>query len=121
MQAGRVQEALGHYARSLISAESRGDDLQVLFDLQALANALAALGRDRDAVEVCGLAEGLTAQMSDVIAAPIEHLFGMEPLAAAEQRLGPAAVERCKAAGRARPATRRVARACELARAESRA
>jgi hypothetical protein len=121
MKAGRVHEALGHYARSLIAAESRGDDLQLLFDLEGLANALAALERDRDAVEVFGLAEALTAQMSDVIPAPIEHLYGMGPLAAAEQRLGPESVERCKAVGRAQPAARRVARACELARAESRA
>jgi predicted ATPase/class 3 adenylate cyclase len=119
MKAGRVQEALGHYARSLIAAEGRGDDLQVLFDLQGLANALATLERDRDAVEVFGLAEGLTAQMSDVIPAPVEHLFGMEPLAAAQQRLGPQAVGRCKALGREHPAARRVARACELARAGS--
>ena len=36
-------------------------------------------------------------------------------------RLGPEAVERCEAVGRAQPATRRVARACELARAGSQA
>jgi hypothetical protein len=47
-----------------------------------------------------------------------EHLLGQEPVAHAEERLGPDAVERCKAIGQAQaqaPA-RRVARACELAR-----
>jgi class 3 adenylate cyclase/predicted ATPase len=117
MQAGNPQEALGHYVQSLISAESRNDELQVLFDLLGVANGLATLHHDAEALEVTGLAEALTEHMSGTAAPSLaEHLLGHEPVAHAEERLGADAVERCKAIGQAQAPARRVARACELAR-----
>ena len=114
----RPEEALEPYARSLSVAEARGNELQVLFDLLGVAIALAALGRDAEAIEATGLAEAQGAQvasMSDFAGASSGHLLGDEAIVAAAARLGPAADE-CLAAGRAIPAARRVAHACALAR-----
>jgi hypothetical protein len=57
MQRDRPHEALPHYVRSIEAAESRDDLLQVHFDLQGLANALARLEHDAAALEVHALAE----------------------------------------------------------------
>jgi len=116
MAAGRPEEALEPYARSLETAEVRGDRLQVLFDLRGMANALAQLGRDEDALEVLGLADEQAVEMggSTEIAA---HLQGDAPVRSALDRLGPLRAERARARGRTVGAGLRVARTCQLVRA----
>jgi predicted ATPase/class 3 adenylate cyclase len=113
---GRPREALEHYARSLEAAQARGDHLQVFHDLEGVANALAILQDDTEALEVAGLAE---AQGRDVGRAPgtAEQLVGSDAVAAADERAGAAVAAKLKARGRAVPAGSRVTVACQLARA----
>jgi hypothetical protein len=117
MRLERPQEALEPYARSMSTAEARGNELQVLFDLLGVATALAALGRDVEAIEATGLAEAQgvdVASMNDFAGASFTHLLGDAAIVAARDRLGDAAHEPL-ARGRAVPAGRRVATACALA------
>jgi hypothetical protein len=120
MATGRPADALEPYARSLEGAQRRDDPLQILFDLRGVANALGALGRDEEAVEVLGLAD---MQAEDVGGKTDigEHLQGDAPLRAALGRLGPETAEAARARGQAIVPGRRVARACELGRAVVRA
>ena len=113
---GHTQGALEHYARSLEEAQTRGDNLQVFHDLWGVANALAILRRDADAIEVSGLA---AAQGQDVGRSTdgSAGLIESEALAAAEQRVGAAVAADLKARGRAVAAGSRVMAACQLARA----
>jgi tetratricopeptide (TPR) repeat protein len=111
---GRTQGALEHYAQSLEAAENRGDHLQVFHDLSGVANALAILHRDADAIEVSGLA---AAQSQDVGRSTAEHLVESVALAAAEQRLGAGVAADLKARGCAVAAGNRVTAACQFARA----
>ena len=60
---GRPMEALEPYARSLEDAQARGDQLQIFHDLSGMANVLAILHQDDEALEVAGIAE---AQAHDV-------------------------------------------------------
>jgi tetratricopeptide (TPR) repeat protein len=117
MRLGRPEEALEPYARSMSTAEARGNELQVLFDLLGVATALATLGRDAEAMEATGLAEAQgveVASMSDFAGASFTHLLGDTAIVTARDRLGDAALEHV-ARGRAVPAGRRVATACALA------
>jgi predicted ATPase len=116
---GQTQEALEHYAQSLEAAETRGDHLQVFHDLSGVANALAILHRDADAIEVSGL---VVAQGQDVgrsTEGTAELLVESEALAAAERRVGAAVAADLKARGRALAAGNRVMAACQLARARA--
>ena len=115
MSSGRPQEALEHYARSLDAAQARGDGLQVLFDLQGVATALAVLRHDADALEVVGLAEAYGVEVGGASAKTVGHLLGGDSLVAAEQRVGPAGALELNARGHAVPAGNRVTRACQLA------
>ena len=117
MRLGHPEDALEPYARSLSTAEARGNELQVLFDLLGVAAALAACGRDVEALEATGIAEAQgveVASMSDFAGASFTHLLGDAAIVAARDRLGEAAYEPL-ARGRAVPAGRRVATACALA------
>ncbi|MEA2135554.1 MAG: hypothetical protein QOC68_3463 [Solirubrobacteraceae bacterium] len=117
MQRDRPHEALPHYVRSIEAAESRDDLLQVHFDLQGLANALARLEHDAEALEVHALAEAHGSEMGGPGGSIVDHLFGRDPIILAEQRAGAAAAAENHARGYAVPAGRRVFRACQLARA----
>jgi hypothetical protein len=119
MQSGRPRDALEPYARSLEAAELRGDALQVLFDLQGVASALALLGADSDALEVSGLVEAQGLDIGGAGASYVHHTLGSDPVTAAEQRVG-APASQLKARGGAVPGSARVARACQLARAHQR-
>jgi tetratricopeptide (TPR) repeat protein len=114
---GRPRGAFEHYARSLEAAQARGDHLQVFHDLEGVANALAILQEDTDALEVAGLAEAQGQDVSGPTAVMAEHLLGEDAVAAAEERVGAAVAADLKARGRAVPAGNRVTRACQLARA----
>lgn len=115
MAAGRPGEAIEPYARSLEDAQRRGDQLQVLFDLRGMANALGALGRDEDAAEVLGLADVQAEEVGGSQNAA-KHLQA-DRLRAALDRLSPETAEAARARGHAVGPGRRVARACELGRA----
>jgi predicted ATPase len=116
MLSGRPRDALDDYIISLEEAHSRGHEMQILYDLLGVANALAMLGQEADAVEVAGIAEQQIAEFGGPEATAI-HLLGTAAKDEAERRVGPAAAAELKARGRAVPAPGRVARACELARA----
>jgi predicted ATPase/class 3 adenylate cyclase len=116
MAFGRPGDALEPYARSLERAHARNDALQVLFDLRGLANALATLERDDDALQVTGLAEIQGQEVGGPGASAAEHLQGNGPVAEAELRLGVARAADLKSRGNAASAGYRVARACQLAR-----
>jgi tetratricopeptide (TPR) repeat protein len=109
---GRPADALEHYARSLEQALSDNNLRQIGDDLLCVADALAALGHDAEALEVAGIAESHTAEIGVSNYAPA---FG-EHLAALEQRLGPAMTAELKQRGQAAGPADRVARACRLAR-----
>lgn len=113
---GRHAEALGHYAHSLEEAQLRGNEMQVIFDLLGVANALASVQEDEHSAEVAGMADQQVAELGGPEASG-SHLMGQEPLLAARERLGAAGAAACDARGRAVPAGQRVTRACELARA----
>jgi predicted ATPase/class 3 adenylate cyclase len=112
---GRPADALEPYARSLELAQARGDALQVLFDLRGLANAVALIGRDADALELLGIAEMQATEIGPSGAVG-EHLQGAEPVVAAHERAGTAAAADLTGRGRAVPSGYRVTRACQLAR-----
>jgi predicted ATPase/class 3 adenylate cyclase len=112
----RPDAALEPYARSLELAEAHNDLLQVMFDLRGLANALAALGRDEDALEVAGLADVHAGELTEAAPGLAEHLQGNDPVRLAEQRVGIDAAAAHKARGQGTSAGYRVTRACELAR-----
>jgi tetratricopeptide (TPR) repeat protein len=112
---GRPRDALEHYARSVESAQTRTDFLQVWFDLCGIACALALAGEDTEALEVVGLAESLAREGG--AHAPAGGNPAREHVVAAEQRLGPQKIGELKALGLAVPAGERVVRACDLARA----
>jgi predicted ATPase/class 3 adenylate cyclase len=113
---GRSSEALEHYADSLEAAELRGNDAQILFDLLGVANALGVLGADEEAIEVAAMAEKLVAELGGPEASAT-HLVGQEAIDAARERLGPLRTANGASRGQSVPPARRVARACELARA----
>jgi tetratricopeptide (TPR) repeat protein len=113
---GRSSEALEHYADSLEAAELRGNDAQILFDLLGVANALGVLGADEEAIEVAAMAEKLVAELGGPEASAT-HLVGQEAIDAARERLGPLPAANGTSRGQSVPPARRVARACELARA----
>jgi predicted ATPase/class 3 adenylate cyclase len=116
MLSGRPRDALDDYIISLEEAQSRGHEMQILYDLLGVANALAMLGQDADAVEVAGIAEQQIAELGGPEATGM-HLLGTAAEDEAERRVGHTAAAELKAHGRAVPAPGRVARACELARA----
>lgn len=111
---GRPADALEPYARSLESAEARGDGLQVYLDLAGMAIALAALDRDEDALEVNALARSQVEDLGGSAAEMLGHTLGESRIDRAAERLGPERVA-AEARGRAVPAGQRVARACALA------
>jgi len=115
MLQGRSRDALEHYASSAESAEQRGDGLQAMFDMFAIANVLAGIEVDGPALEVIGLSD---AQARDVGGAHATgpFLLGSSNIGAAEQRLGALGSAEFKQRGSAVAAGRRVLRACELAR-----
>ena len=113
---GRPADALEHYARSLEGAERRGDALQVFFDLSGMANALGAVARDEEAVEVHALARSQAEDVGESAATLGEHLLGDSWVRSAAERLGPEAEAAVRSRGRSVPPGQRVARACALAR-----
>jgi predicted ATPase len=115
---GRPRDALEHYADSLEEAQIRGNEMQVMFDLLGVANALGALEDYEEAVEVAGMAADQIAEMGGPEASNV-HLLGQESIVAARTRLGPGFAAACDARGRAIPAGQRVTHACELARART--
>jgi ATP/maltotriose-dependent transcriptional regulator MalT len=116
MLTGRPRDALEHYSRSLEEAQARGNEMQIMFDLMGVAIALADVGEAAEAIEVLGIANKQMAEMGGADASAV-HLLDTGGLTAARARLGAAGAEEQEARGRAVPATARVARACELARA----
>jgi class 3 adenylate cyclase/predicted ATPase len=113
---GRPAEALEPYARSLESAERRGDALQVFWDLAGVANALGALARDEDAVEVHALARSQAEDIGKSVLQLGEHLLGDSWVRSAAERLGPEGEAAARSRGHAVLPGQRVARACALAR-----
>lgn len=116
LASGRPRDSLEHYAKSLEGAQSRQEQLQVLFDLLGVATALARLGDDTEALEVAGLAAAQGADIGVPSVSTATHLLGDDALAAADARVGPVGAAELNARGRAVPAAGRVARACRLAR-----
>jgi tetratricopeptide (TPR) repeat protein len=116
MAVGRPREALERYARSLEWAPSAGNDLQVMFDLAGVANALGAAGEAEAALEAIGMAAAQQAESGGLGADTVSHLMGDAPVREARERLGPERAAECEARGRAVPAALRVDRACRLAR-----
>jgi predicted ATPase/class 3 adenylate cyclase len=112
---GRSREALEHYADSLDAAELRGNDVQVMFDLLGVANALGMLSADEEAIEVAAMAEKLVAELGGPEASGT-HLVGQEAVLATRERLGPVATASSSLRGHSVPPAQRVTRACELAR-----
>jgi tetratricopeptide (TPR) repeat protein len=117
MAAARPAEALDPYARSLEHAEARNDQLQVLFDLRGMANALGALAQDEAAVEVQGMAEAHAVGLGGDAQTMATHTLGDAPLQAAVARLGPELSAQALHRGRVVAPGLRVARACQFARA----
>jgi predicted ATPase len=113
---GRPAEALEPYARSLETAERRRDGLQVFFDLAGMANALGALARDEDAVEVYALARSQAEDVGESAVQLGEHLLGDSWVRSAAERLGAEGEAAARSRGHSVPAGQRVARACALAR-----
>jgi tetratricopeptide (TPR) repeat protein len=111
---GRPLEAAGHYARSLEIAQQRRDELQVRLDLVGIADALAASGRDADALEVAGIAEAHSDELG-IDRGTEWHVAGQDHIREAAERLGITAAECALARGRAVPAGRRVLHAASLA------
>jgi tetratricopeptide (TPR) repeat protein len=113
---GRPADALEPYARSLETAERRGDAVQVFFDLAGMANALGALARDEDAVEVHALARSQAEDIGQSAIQLGEHLLGDSWVRSAAERLGAEGEAAARSRGQSVPAGQRVARACALAR-----
>ena len=116
----RPRDALEHYARSMESAQTRGDVQQVWFDLCGTAAALVLSGNDAEALEVVGLAES-QARENGAHPNAAQGILGWEHIVAAEERLGTHRVEGLRARGVAVPAGQRVIRACDLAQLATRA
>ena len=115
-RSGRPQAALESYARSLEAAEARGDQLQIFHDLLGLADALAMLHEDADALEIIGLSEVQSEDVRGFAGDTTEVLPGGDAIRAAIKRLGPQLASELKTRGRAVPAGERVMVACRLAR-----
>jgi predicted ATPase len=109
-------KAIEHYSRSLEIAQQEGHAVQVYFDLVGLADAMAMSGRDRDALEIAGIAEAHAAEIGAEGGAEW-HVHGHDHIRESPSRLGPKAAERSRTRGRAVPTSRRVVRTGELARA----
>ena len=117
---GRPREAFEPYVRSLEAAQARGDQLQIFHDLGSVANALALVEADADALEVAGLAEAQgrdvgRIELGDAVGAAEDLL--REALAAAARRVGAATAADLKAHGHAVAPGNRVTVACARARA----
>jgi predicted ATPase/class 3 adenylate cyclase len=110
---GRPNDALEPYARSLEQDLADGFSMELMWDLFGVAEALAALGHDSEALEIAGMAESQSAEVGAGDTVDAEHL------AALTQRLGPARTSELKQRGQAVPPAERVARACELARSHA--
>ena len=110
---GQPHYALTNYARSMQTAQARGDVQQVWYDLRGVAGALALAGDDAEALEVVGLAESQARELG-ARADAAQGLPGGDHILAAEGRLGPHMVRELKALGVAVPAGERVVRACHL-------
>jgi class 3 adenylate cyclase/predicted ATPase len=117
MLSGRPEESLEPYARSLESARDRADALQILFDLRGLANAMASLRRDAEALELLGLVEGQAEEVGGTGSDVGSHLHGSEPVILAQARLGSEEAAAQRGQGKRVAAGYRVERACQLARA----
>jgi predicted ATPase len=111
---GRPADALEPYARSLEHAVADGSLMQIVNDLLGVAEALAALSHDAEALTVAGMAES---QAREIGASP-DTIYD-EHLAALERRLGPARTAELKQLGQADAAADRVTRACQLARSHA--
>jgi tetratricopeptide (TPR) repeat protein len=111
---GRPADALEPYARSLEQALGDGMLDQISVDLFTVAEALAALGHDAEALEVAGMADSQEAEIGTSMGPPC-----CDHLAALEQRLGPTRTAELKRRARATGPAERVARACELARSHA--
>jgi hypothetical protein len=107
----RPADALEPFARSLEQDMAEGTSAPIMWDLFAVAEALAALGHEAEALEVAGMAESQGAEIG-AVPDPLHD----EHLAALEQRLGPARAAELKQRGRSSTAADRVTRACQLAR-----
>jgi tetratricopeptide (TPR) repeat protein len=109
---GRPEEALEPYARALEQDLADGLLMEIMWDLFGVAEALAALGRDAEALEIAGMAESQNAEVGARDHLPAE-------LAALEQQIGPARAAELKQRARAANPAERVARACQLARSHA--
>jgi class 3 adenylate cyclase/predicted ATPase len=114
MLAGRPGDALEPLALSLEQDLADGNSPEIVLWLLDVAEALAALGHDTEALEVAGMAES---QAAEIGASP-DTLFD-DHLAALEQRIGPAKAAELKQHGTAANPADRVARACQLARSHA--
>ena len=117
---GRPMEALEPYARSLEDAQARGDQLQIFHDLSGMANVLAILHQDDEALEVAGIAEAQAHDVRGPDGIPA-HLAGLDAVTAAEKRTGATRAAQLRARGRVVPAGHRVTTTCRFARAVGRA
>jgi predicted ATPase/class 3 adenylate cyclase len=115
--AGAPDAAIAHYARSLERAEARGDDLQVMFDLWGLVGALALIGQDSEAVEVAGIAQAHSREISGPASKTLQHMLTSGAVTVASQRLGASRAAEQTERGRSIPPGARVTRACRLATA----
>jgi predicted ATPase len=113
--AGRPADALELVARTLEQGFADGISAEIALNLLfSVAEALAALGHDAEALEVAGMAES---QSAEIGASPDALLDGH--LAALQQRIGPATTAELKQRARATNPAERVARACQLARSHA--
>ena len=87
-----------------------GETPQVVWDAMGCAYALAAAGRDEEAVTVAGIAQALGTELG-MGARP---LVGGDRLVAAVARLSPALVQTAEARGRDVPARMRIKTVCEI-------
>jgi predicted ATPase len=115
MARGTPADALEPYARSLESAEARGDHLQVFFDLAGMAAALGALESDDAALEVNALARSQVEDLGARAAEIAQNPLGESWIRQAAERLGPDGVAAAEARARTVLPGQRVARACALA------
>ena len=99
--------------RGSLAAEARGSRAgrQVSNDLLGVANALAILREDTDALQVASLAESEGRDLGWAAGEDTESLHG-DAIAAAQERLGAAVAADLRARGRAVRAGNRVTVAC---------
>jgi predicted ATPase/class 3 adenylate cyclase len=112
----RPADALEPYARSMEQGLADGRMINIASDLFGMADALAAIGRDAESLEVAGMAERHSAESGTAL-----DTLDKQHLAALEERIGPARAAELKQCGRAVDPAERVARACELARSPRKA